>query len=120
MQLEFAAESLKLALRYNPEHRAAADLLEKVQGLLGERPDKIRTFYEWANQERQVKIQQRMLELHNLIKEGQALYAKKEFAEAVEKFEAALQIIEWMPYGVDVSREKKTARDGLRRAQSKN
>ena len=34
-QIEMAGENLKIALRYNPNHRKAGKLLDKVQGLKG-------------------------------------------------------------------------------------
>ena len=120
IQLEVAKENLKLALRYDPEHREAADLLEKVQGLLGERPDRVRTFYKWADQERKVKMQQRLMEIENLIADGEKLNTKGEYRAAADKFEAALVLIRTMPYHTDMSVHTKRARAGLSAAEREN
>jgi tetratricopeptide (TPR) repeat protein len=115
---EEAKENLKLALRYNPEHRDAAELLEKVQGLLGERSGKVETFFDWALKEQQVKIQQRKIEMENLIKEGKKLYDDGEYQEAREKFENALQIHRWMPYKMefpDLKREAESLYDDAKK-----
>ncbi len=106
---EEAKENLKLALRYDPEYKEAAALLEKVQALLGERPDKVRTFYEWALKEQKVKVQQRKIEMENLIDEGKMLYKKEDYEAAAEKFESALQIHRWMPYKMEFPELKKEA-----------
>ena len=116
-RLEEAKENLKIALRYDPEHVEAEQLLEKVQGLLGERPSRVQTFYKWATQEQKVKIQQKKMEMENLIKEGNDYFEKAEFRKAFDKFEAALQIHRWLPYHAEFPELKRKARDMYERAK---
>ncbi|MFC1582044.1 von Willebrand factor type A domain-containing protein [Planctomycetota bacterium] len=108
-RLEEAKENLKLALRYDPEDAESANLLEKVQGLLGERPSKVRTFYEWALREQKVNIDQRKTEMEGLVQEGKKLHKEGRFGEARDKFENALQIHRWMPYSVEFPDLKRDA-----------
>ncbi|MFH1708976.1 MAG: hypothetical protein ABIF71_13810 [Planctomycetota bacterium] len=118
-RLEESKENLKLALRYDPEMQEAADLLDKVMGLLGERPSKVRSMYDWALQEHKVKVQQRKMEMENLVDQGRALNAKGEYADAADKFEAALQIHRWMPYSMEFPELKKEAQSGYDDAKKK-
>lgn len=109
LRLEVAKENLKLALRYDPEMKEAVKLLEQVQGLLGERPDRVRTFFESALKEQKIKVQQRKIEMENLIAKGRELLDKGEFREALDKFEASLQIHRWMPYQMEFPEIKREA-----------
>jgi len=118
-RLEEAKENLKIALRYDPEHVEAEQLLEKVQGLLGERPSRVQTFYKWATQEQKVKIQQKKMEMQNLIKEGLDHYDDGEYRKAFDKFEAALQIHRWLPYHAEFPELKRKARDLYDKAKSR-
>ena len=118
-QLEMAGENLKIALRYNPNHRKANELLDKVQGLLGERPSRVRTFYDWAVQEHQVSIEQRIMEIKNLLTDGEKLYKDKKFAEAADRFRTALVLIRHMPYHVNTEKEAVRAREGIEKTGKK-
>jgi tetratricopeptide (TPR) repeat protein len=119
-ELEVAAENLKLALRYDPGHREAETLLEQVQGLLGQQPDRVHTFFDWAVQERKVSIEQRQIEIRNLIAQGRTAYAAGDYAAARDKFETALRLIDWMPYGVELETERMAATEGLQRVGTAN
>lgn len=119
LRIEEAKENLKLSLRYDPECRDALDLFEKVQALLGERPDKVKVFFQWAEKERKVKIQQRKIEIENLISKGKDRYEKGAYNKAAKMFRSALQLIRWMPYYVDMGEVKKEAEERLEKAEGK-
>jgi len=116
---EEAKENLKIALRYNPELTEAERLLEQVQALLGERPSRIRTFYNWARQEMKVKIQQKKIEMENLIAEGEDFLRRGEYRKALEKFDAALQIHRWLPFHAEFPDLKRKAQGLYDKAKAK-
>jgi len=117
-RLEEAKENLKIALRYNPEYTDADKLLEKVQGLLGERPERVQTFYKWATQEQKVKIQQKRTEMKQLIEQGDKLSGKGDHEKALEKYQSALQIHRWLPYNAEFPELKKEMDEKYKKALS--
>lgn len=133
-QYRQARDQLQRALYLDPENKAAAGLLEKVNATLGVRPASARTALEQLGLQRRIAMQQKIQELENCLVDGQELLRKargvSEEAEtkteieiltdqlqlvdrAVDLFERAREIMKWMPYEISVGENEKLANELL-------
>jgi len=137
MKYAEARENLQKAVALDPQNKEAAQLLEKVNELLGVRMPQLRTALDRVAEERKVAVQEKLIELENCLRHGQkkleeamrgadpSLSAESALARqvsladrAVEYAERAREIIKWMPYEVDVSKRSEEAEKLLAQARS--
>lgn len=139
LDYERALDLLKKALEANPAHDKARELAQFVQSLLGVRPDWIRAGLENLSREKQVQIQESLMELQRAIQEGirhkrnadavqpgdaerakDALLSRQigDLNKAMEQFKRVLEIIRWMPYELDLSNEEKQVKGLLQECQN--
>jgi len=127
-------ELLTKALEADPTHDKARELAQFVRSLLGVRPDWVRAGLENLSREKQVQIQESLMELQRAIAEGarhkrnadakmpgdeerakDAVLSRQigDLNKAIEQFKRVLEIIRWMPYEIDLSSEEKQVRGML-------
>jgi general secretion pathway protein D len=130
-----ARENLKRAAGMDPFNKEAAELLEKVNDVLGDRTPQIKTSMERLADLKRVAVQEKLIELDNAlaharmwlrkVEEGdRSLGIEKMLAEqvryaslAVEHAERAREIVKWMPYVVKVDDKEEEAESILFRAR---
>jgi general secretion pathway protein D len=132
-----ARGALQRAVQLDPNNKEAIALLTKVNDALGVRMPAVKTSLEELKQERLVLIQEKLVELENLLRGAEAALqeASAEGADATlgverllaaqvrltgrsqELAERAREIMKWMPSDVDVSEHEKRARDYIRSAR---
>jgi len=127
---------LQQAVRLDPNNKEAVALLEKVNDVLGVRMPTVRTSLEQLKQERLILIQEKLVELENLLSGAES--ALKEAAtegdttvdierllaeqvrlsnRAQQLAERAREIMKWMPADVDVAVHEKRAMQYIARAR---
>lgn len=141
-QLDYAKahEYFERALELNPGHELAKEYVRRTRSLLNVRRDWAAHSLEELTREKQVKIQELLMQIRNTIERGRhymreaesfhpgdeampkdALLSRRlrDLGKAVTQFKRTLEIIKWMPYPVDLHEEEQLARDRLGEAQAR-
>lgn len=110
-KFEEAKNNLEIALRYNPNHHEAKQLLRDIQMALGERTAELAALGADFQNRLAVLIQQTEMEVNNHFKNGERLMSEGKYTEAIAEFTKVEEKIAWSPYdiGLDERFSKRTA-----------
>lgn len=98
---ERARRAFEEAYRVDPSNPEARIWLDKIYAILGIREGEIADAGRQFAEKRLAQIKQNEVEMQRLYNEGQQLFEKGRFADALDRFERVLEIIRWFPYNID-------------------
>lgn len=113
-----AKNFLDQALDIQPTHREAGELRHLVGSFLGEYQSQIATLHNMYENEVKVKIEQAKLEAKNHYKLGMEAYGKHDYDQAIQELEAALEIIKWAPYQLNLDALQQEALKKIKEAKT--
>lgn len=119
MRYKEAATQLRLSLNANPEHEEARALLDRTLYILGERAPGYRDQARRYVGEQKVKIQTASMEVDRLYAEGLRYMERREYAQAIDRFERVIETIRYFPYHIDKSGLRAQAEHQLIEARGK-
>jgi type II secretory pathway component GspD/PulD (secretin)/Tfp pilus assembly protein PilF len=108
-----AAKNFQKARDADPNNKDVQRYYIMASMLAGERQPEFEAVAETLRNERQVSIQQEVIELKRLHDEGIRLLQAREFDKAIVRFEQVLEKIRWFPYPVSDSGIEKSARENI-------
>jgi len=109
MDFRAAREGFRKALSHDPGHSAAARMLRRCDGLIGDCPTPADVLLDRVLEERLIGRQRAANELNSRMARGRKLLAAGEFREAADEFERTLSIAKWLEPHLDVSDTTATA-----------
>lgn len=134
---ELAARYFEKAVFVYPGHKGAQEMLAKTRSLLGVREDRTRETLERMSMARKAEVQETLIELRNAAEKADKLVDEAQmFTEgdlklpedevltrqiglldqAIVLYDRVLEMIRWLPYGVDLPEEERVVKG--RRAEA--
>lgn len=117
LDYELAEKNLEEALRLNPEHTKAKELLEDVRLLLGKFvPGDERGHFRRIIEEMTARTEGARVELDNHMRRGRRLLDVGDYAAAIQEFTGVLEMIRWFPPHIDLAEKRSRAEALLAKA----
>lgn len=110
---------LDQAIDLNPTHPEANQLRRKVGSLLGEAQFKSDNQLAEVEAEERVKIQQAKVEANNHYSRGTAYLRDKDYDSAISSFTSALEIINYVPYELNMQALRRQSEERIEEAKNK-
>ncbi|MBI4616851.1 MAG: hypothetical protein HY720_24775 [Planctomycetes bacterium] len=112
-----ALNYVEQALVLDPANKDATGLKHEIGAILGRAEDQLHTTSEVIAKEIEVRKQEARKRAEVLFREGEELFAQKEYDAAITNFDKVLEIIDWAPYELNLTTLRDRAENFKRRAE---